>query len=229
MPSKKNNNKNKKISKKNSKANREKEIRLLDIDESKIKKILKKAGATLVQPKRLMKVSYYTHPKGKKDSLIRLRDEGTHKTLTIKTDLKSKFVIEREIKIDSLEEAEAILSFLGCELKESVEKFREQWKLGECKEIVFDSFPGIPTYMELDCYSMKSLEEVAGLLGYSVNDHTTLKAGQIFEKYYGVNMSQEDRKNGALRFETAKKIVGKRIKNNKTMYNKIISEQLKLL
>ena len=39
MPSKKNNMKNKKTYKKNSKANREKEIRLLDIDELKIKKI----------------------------------------------------------------------------------------------------------------------------------------------------------------------------------------------
>ena len=45
--------------------------------------------------------------------------------------------------------------------------------------------------MEIDCYSMKSLKEVTGLLGYSVEDYTTLKSGQIFKKYYGIYMSQE--------------------------------------
>ncbi len=214
---------------KKSLSEREKEIRIVGIDENKIKKILKKEGAKIVQPKRLMKVYYYEHPQKKDDILIRLRDEGIHKTLTIKTDLKSKYVIEREIKIDSIEEAEVILNYLGCKLKAAVEKFREQWKLGKCKEIVFDSFPGIPTYMEIDCYTESALEKTAKLLGYSINDHTKMKAGHMFNQYYGANMSDSDIKNGSLTFKNSKKIMEKKIKKNKSMYNKIIREQKKII
>ena len=208
-------------------SNREKEIRLIGIDVDKVKKILIKNGATLVQPRRLMKIYYFTHPQGKEDSMVRLRDEGTHKTLTIKTDLKSKFVIEREIKIDSLEEAEVILKFLGCKPKEGTEKFREQWKLGGCKEIVFDTYPGLPTFMEIDCNSMSSLEKTADLLGYSVEDHTKMKPGQMYDMYYGTKMTDAIRKKGGLTFSKSKKLVEPMIKKNKKMYLEIINSDLK--
>ena len=72
--------------------NLEYEIRVYDIDEKKIKKILKKNGAKLIQKKTIMPLITYSHPKGKKDSYIRIRDEGHEITMTAKTKLKSKYV-----------------------------------------------------------------------------------------------------------------------------------------
>ena len=42
------------------------EIRIYNINEKKIKKILKENGAKLVQKKTIMPLITYTHPRGKK-------------------------------------------------------------------------------------------------------------------------------------------------------------------
>ena len=55
----------------------------------------------------------YSHPKGKKDSYIRIRHEGREITMTAKTKLKSKYVVEREVIINSVEEGDAILKLLS--------------------------------------------------------------------------------------------------------------------
>ena len=76
-----------------------------------------------------------------------------------------KFVTEYEVEIDSFEQADLILTSLGCKKKYHVEKIRETWELPGCKEIVFDSYPGSETYMEVDCHSEKALMSVAKKIG----------------------------------------------------------------
>ena len=71
--------------------NREFEIRLYNIDEKKIKKILKENNAILINKKRIMPLIAYHHPKEKRDSYIRVRDEGKQITMTVKTKLRSKY------------------------------------------------------------------------------------------------------------------------------------------
>ena len=56
-----------------------------------------------------MSLIVYHHPKGKKDSYIRIRNEGHEITTNAKTKLKSKYVVEREVVINSIEESDAIL------------------------------------------------------------------------------------------------------------------------
>ena len=90
----------------------------------KIKKILKENGAKLVQKKTIMPLITYTHPRGKKDSYIRIRDEGHEITMTAKSNLKSKYVVEREVVINNMEEGHAILTMLGCKVKYKIEKIR---------------------------------------------------------------------------------------------------------
>lgn len=98
------------------------EIRVYDINERKIKKILKENDAIKVQKKTIMPLIVYEHPTNKKDVYIRIRDEGYEITLTVKTNLKSKFVVEREVVINSVEEGHAILTLLGCKVKYKIEK-----------------------------------------------------------------------------------------------------------
>tara|TARA_Y200000002_G_C22619965_1_gene637729 strand:- start:168 stop:1274 length:1107 start_codon:yes stop_codon:yes gene_type:complete len=223
-----NNNKYNNNTKKNNK--REIEIRVLNIDVKKIRDILNKTRkAKLIQPKRLMKVSYYKHPKGNKDSLIRLRDEGNQLTLTIKTKLKSKYVIERQVVIDNEKEAEAILNFLGCELHYKVEKFRELWSFGGCDNISFDTYPGLPTYMEIDCKSMNSLKYVSRKLGYSPKDHQKKTAKHLYEDNYSIKLSNKQIYDGAFTFKKAKKIVRPLVKKNIKLYDSLLSHQLKYI
>ena len=207
--------------------NREIEIRLFDVDVPKIISILKKNNAKLVQKKVLFKIFKYNHPQDKKDSMIRIRDEGKNITMTIKTDLKAQFVIEREIIINNMEEGDAILKFLGCTTEYTVEKFREIWQLKGCKEIVFDTYPGLPTYMEIDCHSLDSLKKVAKLLGYSIKDHTTRGAGDLYYELYGIKQTKEEIKKTNLTFKNAKQKL--KPKKNKKLFDKLINSQLEYI
>ena len=203
------------------------EIRVYDINERKIKKILKENGAELVQKKTIMPIITYTHPKGKKDSYIRIRDEGHEITMTTKTNLKSKYVIEREVVINNIEEGDAILKMLGCKVKYKIEKIREIWKLKGCKEIVFDSYGGIPTYMEIDCHSEKSLKKMAKLLGYTIDDHDSRNLADIYYELYGIPV--KSKWGNETTIKNAKKIFAPLITKNKKKFMDILKKQMKLV
>ena len=207
-----------------SKENREIEIRLHNIDEKKIKKILKENGGKKLYKKTLFKIITFNHPLNNQDSLIRLRDEGHTKTMTIKTKLKDKFPIEYEIQIDNLEQGRIILEFIGCTIKNESEKIRETWFIEGCKEIVFDSYPGLPTFMEIDCHKESELKRIAKMLGFKISDHDNRGASKLYFEYYGIT---EERKKSKLTFKNANKLFKPLIKKNKTIFSNFLKNQLK--
>ena len=211
----------------NQNKNLEYEIRVYDINERKIKKILKENDAKLIQKKTIMPLITYTHPKGKKDSYIRIRDEGHEITMTAKTNLKSKYVVEREVVINSIEEGDAILKLLGCKVKYKIEKIREVYQLKGCKEIVFDSYAGQPTYMEIDCHSESSLKKMAKLLGYKIEDHDTRTLPDMYYELYGIPKNAKWGENVTIK--NGKKIFGPLITKNKKKFIDILKKQLKLV
>ena len=57
----------------------------------------------------------YCHHQLKKDNFyIRIRDDAEIITMTVKTNLKKKYVDEYEININDFDEADKILRLLGC-------------------------------------------------------------------------------------------------------------------
>jgi predicted adenylyl cyclase CyaB len=207
-------------------SNKEFELRFYGYSESKVKSKIKELGGILINKKRIMPLIVYNHPKGKKDSYIRVRDEGKQITLTSKTNLKKKFVTEYEVEVDSFEQANLILTSLGCKKKYHIEKIRETWQLPGCKEIVFDSYPGSHTYMEIDCHSEESLMSVAKQISvYPDFLATDFTLGDHYLQEYGI---KKNRKLGDLTFKDAKNQIGKFIKKNKTKFNNILKKQQKL-
>ena len=208
-------------------SNKEYELRFYGYSEYKVKSRIKELGAELINKKRIMPLTVYSHPKGKKDSYIRVRDEGKQITLTSKTNLKKKFVTEYEVEVDSFEQANLILTSLGCKKKYHIEKIRETWQLPGCKEIVFDSYPGSDTYMEIDCHSEESLMSVAKKIGvypdFLAADFTLVN---YYLQEYGI---KKNRKMGDLTFKDAKKQLGKYITKNRVKFNKILKKQKKLI
>lgn len=208
-------------------SNKEYELRFYGYSEYKVKSRIKELGAELINKKRIMPLTVYSHPKGKKDSYIRVRDEGKQITLTSKTNLKKKFVTEFEVEVDSFEQADLILKSLGCKKKYQIEKIRETWQLPGCKEIVFDSYPGSDTYMEIDCHSEKSLMTIAKKIGvYPEFLVTNFTLGDHYLQEYGI---KKNRKMGDLTFKDAKKQLGKYITKNKNKFNTILKKQKKLI
>jgi len=209
------------------KKHKEYELRFYGYNENKVKSKIKELGGTRINKKRIMPLTVYNHPKGRKDSYIRVRDEGKQITLTSKINLKKKFVTEYEVEVDSFEQANLILLSLGCKKRYHIEKIRETWQLPGCKEIVFDSYPGSNTYMEVDCHSEKALMSVAKKIGvYPDYLDQDFNLGNHYLDIYGIT---NNRKMGDLTFKDAKKQLGKYIKKNRKLFNKILKKQQKLI
>lgn len=202
------------------KSDKEIEWAWFDIDIDRIRKLLKKNKAQLVQEKIIMPLMTFTHPTGNKDSYIRIRHEGKHITMTSKTNLKSEFVTEYEVIIDSFEQGIKILYSLGCQKKYYVEKLRETWTMPGCKEIVIDSYPGTPEYLEIDAHSLSALKKTAKLLGLS----RPTERVNLYNKHYGMT---NDRPMGDLTFYNAYAEHSKYITKNKSSYKKILKQQQK--
>ena len=206
-------------------SDKEVEQRFINIDTIKFRRKLKSVNAKLINPKIIMPLMVFTHPKNKKDSYIRIRDEGKQITLTSKTNLKNKYVTEYEVEIDSFEQGVKILNSLGCKKKYYIEKMRETWVLPGCKEIVIDSYPGLKEYIEVDCHNEKSLKAAIKKLDLLVPaDDVDLGITRMYYDQYNIPMKSRF---GDLTFRNAKKVFNKYIKKNKTTFNKILKKQQK--
>lgn len=206
---------------------REIEWRWMDVDIKKIRELLVKNNATLVYPKTIMPLMVFTHPLKKKDSYIRIRYEGTHISLTSKTNLKSEYVTEYEVTIDNFAQGIKILLSIGCMKKYYVEKMRETWRLPGCKEIVIDSYPGTYEYLEIDAYTEKDLIKTAKLLGLSkpINDDNSITGiSDVYRNYYGM---LDNRKKNYLTFKDAYKLNKKYITKNRQKFRMYLKEQQK--
>ena len=199
-----------------------------NINYAQLIKKIKEHDGILTNKKRLMSLRTYVHPLNKDNTYIRIRDEGDKITMTYKErkDKKQKYPVEREVIIDNMEEGDAILRSLGCKKLYDIEKIRETWKIGNCKEVVFDEYPGLLPYMEIECNTETQLKKVAKMLGYSLEDASKVNIGKKYEHLYGI---PDDRKKGSLTFKDASKILGKYITKNKKNFNTILKNQQKFL
>ena len=207
-------------------SNKEYEVRISNIDTTEFRKKLKKIGAKLENPKQLMPSVVFTHPKNKKDSYVRIRNEGKQITMTSKSNLKNKFVTEYEVEIDDFQSGVDLLLSLGCKIKYYAEKIRETWKVPGCKEIVFDSYPGLKEYIEIECNSEKILNSTMKKLDVKP-DNSDISIDGMYLNQYGIK--KDRKKSERFTFKDSKKNLSKFITKNKSTFNKIIKEQLDFL
>ena len=107
-------------------------------------------------------------------------------TLTVKHILKAnetniQQMQETEIKVDSFEETNELLEKIGFFHRSYQEKKREKYILNE-HEIDIDTWPGIPTYFEVEGKDKKDLEEILNILGYSFDDAISCTVDEIYRK-----------------------------------------------
>ncbi len=122
---------------------------------------------------------------------IRVRQTNDKTTITVKhilsdngTDLQQ--MLETEIEVSNIEDANNLLEALGFAYKSYQEKERITYILDEY-EIDIDTWPGIPTYVEVEGKSKSDLEIILNKLGYSIADTISCTADEIYEKY-GLSM-----------------------------------------
>jgi adenylate cyclase class 2 len=151
-------------------------------DEAEVRKKLAAAGATHAGL-NLFRLNQYVPPEGVKS--VRVRDEGHRVTMTVKKKTDTSFDMESEVTINSFDGGVDVLNALGLRKKYYLEKLRDIYKVGDA-EVVFDTYPGLPPYIEVEGPDEARVDSVAASLGLSPNDPQDKGAGEMYAELYGI-------------------------------------------
>jgi hypothetical protein len=179
------------------------EYQFISYDKKKITNLLKKIGQKQIHPRTLYKV-VYMYAKDK-SGFIRARQEHNKITVTKKKFSKT-FPEEYEIELNINSNFNDVVEFVKqIAPKYSVlcitQKYREKWTLPElkiknnkmfkeynkCHELVFDEWPGLPTFMEIDCCDETSLNVMIKYLGLNNQKRYTRGAFAIYKILYEID------------------------------------------
>lgn len=122
---------------------------------------------------------------------IRVRQTGNKATIAIKHILADngtglQQMLETELEVSNVKEANSLLEALGYVYKSYQEKERITYFL-DGYELDIDTWPGIPSYVEIEGKSEADLEKIINKLGYSMKDTVSCTADEIYIKY-GLSM-----------------------------------------
>lgn len=122
---------------------------------------------------------------------IRVRQTNDKTTIAVKhilapNETNIQQMLETEIEVSNINEANNLLEVLGFVYKSYQEKERMTYSL-DGYELDIDTWPGIPAYVEVEGKSKNDLENILNKLGYSIEDTISCTADEIYEKY-GLSM-----------------------------------------
>lgn len=164
------------------------EVKILDVNVSKIKKTLRKIGAKQILKPTLFQEWYFRIPgitkKEKEFYSFRLRSEGKKNILTIKIKKKDASYLvskETEIEVSSAENTKTLLAVLRFKVFRQRKKIREIYKIDNVK-IMIDQYPGIKPYIEIESTRKKDVSDFVRKLGYSFKDTTSKTATEIIRE-----------------------------------------------
>lgn len=170
------------------------EAKFLNIEEDKVKSLLKKLGAKLIKPKQLLRRAIFENDiTGSSHSWVRLRDEGDKTTLTLKQVADASSIHgtrEIELRVDGFEKTSQFLEGIGLIKKRYQENYREEWQLGD---IIFDldTWPDMPPFLEIEGPDEATIKDIVRKLGL---DYSQAKFGSIDSIYleeYGRDILKE--------------------------------------
>lgn len=168
---------------------REIEVRFLEIDKEGLKQRLKHLDATDLGEDIVEEIIFYDKDNNwqKSSKFIRLRKRKENVVLTYKHH-KSEAADgaeEIEIEINDMGQAMAILEKIGLVAYRHQEKKRHSFKLNNAT-VDIDTWPRVPSYVEIEASSENQLKETAKLLGLDWSKSTFEDARTVLQKYYNI-------------------------------------------
>lgn len=208
---------------------KEYEAKFLDVNiESLRNKILENGGSIVHKQTKYIRSVFHLCNTDKK-GYARVRDEAGKVTITVKIYNNKDYPDEYEIETkNDFETAKNLVIAMNLKLKSFQESYREKWSLPnkDVHEVTFDTIPGIPTYMEIDCTTESALNDTIKLFNL---DRTKMRHGgfdRVYKEYYGIDHDVINYKSPSLTFDNIVNEI-KPIKN-KDLLIKIHKEQQKL-
>ncbi|MCI8309924.1 MAG: CYTH domain-containing protein [Clostridia bacterium] len=166
------------------------EIRILEINKEEIIKSLEKLGAVKKGVYNQKRYVYDLKPI-QKNKWIRLRTNGQVTTLTYK-DIESNTIggtKELEIQVEDFEKTNEFLEKIGFINRNYQENNRIQYILNGV-EIDIDSWPMIPTYLEIEGKNEESVFKVVDLLQIDKSKICELNCNDIYKEIYNIDISK---------------------------------------
>jgi len=154
----------------------------LDIIRNKLSEL----KANLDQPERLIRRKPFDFPDNRLEKVggwVRVRDEGDKITLAYKqlNDRSLHGTKEVSVEVSDFNNTCQILEAVGLEAKSYQETKRETWHYKNC-EITLDTWPWIPSVVEIEVESEEAVQQAAAELGFTIEN--------VYQKYYKVTESE---------------------------------------
>lgn len=92
-----------------------------------------------------------------------------------------------EVEVSDFNKANLILKELGYVTRNYQENHRIVYNLNEV-EISIDTWPKIPTYVELEAKSEELIKKLLSIIEYNEKDLTTLDVASIYMNVYGIDI-----------------------------------------
>lgn len=165
------------------------ECTILEIDKEKFIEKIEKLGAKKIGDFYQKRYVYDFNPVDP-NKWIRLRNNGKKTTLTIKNIVdKNKIggTEELEIEVSNFENTNKILETLGYKSRNYQENKRVTYELDDV-EIDIDSWPMIPTYVELEGKDEQSVINLIKKLEIEDKNITNYDVVSIYKEIYGIDI-----------------------------------------
>lgn len=169
--------------------NKEIECRFLEIDKEALVKKLMELGAQDLGEQMLEETIVYDKEFkwAEERRFVRLRKNGDRVTLSYKEhkNIAVDGAVEIEIEISDMKKAENLLEKIGLMAYRHQQKKRHTFILNDVAFDI-DTWPKIPTYVELEGESEESLKKAAELVGFDWKNVEFRDARSVIEQVYKI-------------------------------------------
>ena len=172
------------------------EAKFPNIEAEVLRLVLKKKGAVLEHPEVSMRRKNYDYSDRRLEKIggwIRVRDEGNKVTLSYKqlNDRTLHGTKEVNIVVDDFEKTCQFLEAIGTVAKAYQETKREKWNY-KSVEITIDTWPWVPTFVELEGKTEELVREVANDLGFDWSKAMHGSVETIYQMHYDFTEEEID-------------------------------------
>lgn len=172
------------------------EAKFLDINPVELRKKLRQLGAKLIYPEQLMSRKNFDYPDHRLEKIggwIRVRDEKDSVTLAYKQLVSRRIEGTKEIslKVDNFGNICKFLKAIGLVDRSYQETKREKWFLKDV-EITIDTWPWIPSFVELEGMEEQQLRAIASKLKIDWSKALHGSVEIVYQNYYDVTEQEVD-------------------------------------
>lgn len=178
------------------------EAKFLDINKDIIRQKLRQLNGRLIQPETLMSRTVFDMGL---HQFARVRNEGNKVTMAYKKILDASSLTgtkEINLTIDNYDAGVEFLKACGLKIKARQETLRETWHYRN-SELCIDTWPWIPTFLEIESPTSTEVWQIAQELGLDHNNVTYGAVDTTYHHYFGIEEEVVNLHTPLITFDTA--------------------------